>query len=125
MSKYPIQKVTSTITIVNGQGSANAADLPAVLNGRLRAIYVNAPVLTSTNTLTLAVVGPATSFTLFSKASIPQNAKTTILSDSSFAGGNSPLNIPLSGACGLQLTSSGTEGADRVITVILLIDRGA
>lgn len=120
MNRYPIKQVDITATILSGGTAGSSADIPADLNGLIRAIYINAPDLTSTNTYTITIAGPKTGQTLYSKASLTKNAKTNILVDAN----NYPLQIPFATSGVITVTSSGAEGADRAFGITLLVERG-
>lgn len=118
MSKFSVQRYKASLTILNTTASIVGAAV--ALNGRLLGVITTAPALTSSNTYTVAVKD-ADGNTIYSKASLAANAVTTAFIDAN----NQPLRLPLSGAHTITLTSSGTEGADRAFSVVLLIDRGA
>lgn len=88
------------------------------LNGLLRGVTVVAPALTSSATLTVAVID-ADGTTIFSKAAIPGNAKTAIMIDAN----NYPLQVPLSGSHTIAVTASGAQTGAKAITVNLLISK--
>jgi len=113
-----ILATSGTAVIANG-GTTIAAS--PYVNGLVRAIYINAPALTSTNTYTVALVGSNSGQTLFSKASLTANAVTNIMIDAN----NYPLQVPIDEGCEITITSSGTEGAARTFTWGLSVDRGA
>lgn len=115
-----IQTVSGTVVIANGGTTANSTDFPAYVNGLVRAIYINAPDLTSSDTYTFALVGSKTGQTLYSKASLVKNTQTNILIDAN----NYPLQIPIDGACTVTITSSGAEGAARTFSFSLSVDKG-
>ena len=117
MSRYRIQQVDFTVVVLNGTATISA--VPTVpINGLVRAIYVDAPALTSAN-YTVSINGPKTGQVLFSKASLTPNAKSNVLADAN----NAPLNIPVVEGSGVGITTAGNEAADRSFTVTLLIDR--
>jgi hypothetical protein len=118
-----MRTVVCTVVIPNGQTTANSLDVPASMNGLVRAIYVDCPAITGTS-YTFNLLGPASGQTLFTKATLAVNAKTNILSDASFAGGNAPLEIPVDGACGVQIVSQAAEASQRTLNVRLLIEEG-
>lgn len=112
-----ILTISDTVTVTNGTTNGSKT---VYLNGLVRAIYVNAPDLTGTNTYTFAILGPNTGQSLFSKASLTENTQSNIVADAN----NYPLQVPVDGNCVIKITSSGTEGADRAFSFSLLIDRG-
>lgn len=115
-----LQTISGTVVIANGGTTANSLDFPAYVSGLIRAIYINAPALTSSDTYTVTITGPLTGQTLFTKASLVAAAKTNILIDAN----NYPLQIPIEGACTVTITSSGTEGAQRSFSFSLVVDKG-
>ncbi|MFD4554415.1 hypothetical protein ACFWP5_08805 [Streptomyces sp. NPDC058469] len=117
MGKFRIQRVKASLTILNTTTTIVSAAIP--LNGLLRGIIVAAPDLSSTNTYA-ATVKDVDGYTVYTKAALVKNTTTAAFIDAN----NQPLQLPLSGDHTITLTSSGTEGADRVFSVTLLIDRG-
>lgn len=115
---YAIQRKPFTLTILNGQTAIVSASV-LNLNGLLRGIIVNVPILSSSHTLTIEIKDEDGQV-IFTKTGIVNNAKTSFFIDAN----NYPLLVPLSGNEKITLTSSGTEGADRAITATVLVDRG-
>lgn len=121
MSKYNIQRFKQTIDIADGQTIGNS--VAANLNGILRGVLVDAPDLDGAVTLTVAVllIDGAEEYTIFSQASIAENANTAILVDAN----NHPLSRPLSGNIQIRVTASGAQADDDdSVAVSLLVDRG-
>lgn len=118
MSKFNIQRHTTTITVADGEtvGTESVENI----NGFIVGILVNVPQLTGTTTITLALTD-SDGYTLFSKATIAENQKTVTLADTN----NHPLRIPTSGELNYTVTQTNAQsGADSEIAVALLIDRG-
>lgn len=113
-----ILSTTAAVTIASSGTTASASPL---VNGLIRALYVSAPTLTSSNTYTVAIIGGNNGQTLFSKASLTANAVTNILADAN----NYPLQVPVDDSCTVKITSSGTESSQRTFIVGLSVDRGA
>jgi hypothetical protein len=117
MSKFNIGRYKQALIILSGGTTITG---PATqLNGLLRGIIVTAPVLTSSNTYTVTIKD-VDGNTIYSKASLVANTTTGAFVDAN----NQPLQLPLSGAHTITITSSGTEGADRTFSVALLVGRG-
>jgi hypothetical protein len=118
MGKYNIQRYTKSVTVADGQtvGTINTDSL----NGLIRGIIANVPQLTGTTTITLAITDQDGA-TVYSKASIAENAKTGAYIDAN----NYPLQIPVSGVLTFTVTQTNAQsGAASVVPVTLLIDRG-
>lgn len=116
MSKFGIQRCKTSLTILSGTTNIVSASL--ALNGLLRGISISAPVMTGASfTVTIK---DADGFTVYNKAAIAPNALTSAFVDAS----SQPLQLPLSGGHTITLLSASSEGADRVLSVALLIDRG-
>lgn len=113
-----IKSQTITVTVANGQATANGGT--NVLNGIIRAISVSAPALTSAN-YGITVVGPASGFTLFSKTGLSPNAVSNIPSDGS-ANNMSVAGIPAGGGTGLRIDTAGNETGPKTFTVTLLVE---
>lgn len=119
MGKYNIQRYTKNVTVADGQtvGTADTAEL----NGLIVGILANIPQCTGTTTVTLAITD-ADGFTVYSKATIAENAKTAAFVDAN----NHPLKLPVAGVLTLTITQTNAQsGADSVHAVTLLIDRGS
>jgi hypothetical protein len=118
MGKYNIQRYTKNVVVADGQ-TVGTADTVA-LNGIIVGILANVPQLTGTTTITLAITD-ADGFTVFSKASIAENAKTPSFVDAN----NHPIRLPVAGVLTLTVTQTNAQsGALSTIPVTLLIDRG-
>lgn len=114
-----IQRVSATVAIADSQTVGSTA-IARRLNGILRGVMVNAPQLDGTTTVTVDVLD-SSSFVVFTKASIAENAKTPIFIDAN----NQPLQIPLSGTYTVRVTASGAQsGGNDSVVVDLLIGRG-
>ena len=117
MSKFDIQRWSQSITIAADGTTANTT---ASLNGLLVGVLADVPSLVGTTTLTIAITD-AGGYTIYSKASIAEGGKFTQFVDAN----NHPLRLPLSGTHTITVTASNTQtGAEAVIPVVLLIDRG-
>lgn len=117
MSRYAINRSSSTVTIAAGQ---TVGEKTAKLYGILKGILLNVPQLVGTTTLTIDIIDED-SFTVYSKASIAENAKTTIFLDAQ----NNPLHIPVSGEYTIRCTASNAQtGQAADIPVVLLVHRG-
>jgi hypothetical protein len=91
-----------------------------VLNGILKGILINVPQLVGTTTATLDILD-ADGYTVYSKASLAENQRTTAYVDAN----NHPLNLPLAGKYTVKVTASNAQtGQAADIPVVLLIDRG-
>ena len=111
---YPVRRITTPLTIASSGTTITSSAFQ--INGILRGICVNAPALTSSNTYTVSIIDD-NGYTVFSKASLTANAKTSIFVDTN----NNYLQFPVSGrAYTITVTSSGTEGSARVFSVDLL-----
>lgn len=119
MSGYSIKRITSSILVDVSEDNdlGTATDIQA--NGRLAGILVNAPDLDSTNTYTVTVKDQE-GYTVFTRASLVENARTTIYVDTN----NHPLRLPLNGEYTIEVLTSGAQTADRTFSVTLLVDRG-
>lgn len=116
--RYNFQRYSKDVTVADGQtvGTATTDNL----NGKLAGILLNVPQLTGTTTITFEILD-ADGFTIFSRASIAENGKTSIFTDSN----NHPLRLPLAGIYTLRVTQTNAQsGAAAVTTAKLLVDRG-
>lgn len=113
---YRIQRKTVSVGIADGQTVGTGT---VVLNGRLLGVLTNPPDLTGTTTITVAVEDED-SYTVFSKASIAENAKTATYLDAN----NHPLRLPVAGSHTVRVTASNSQSGAKTIPVVLLIDRG-
>lgn len=118
-----IRTIPCTVVIAASGTTANSADIASSLNGLIRGIYIDAPTLTGAS-YSITITGPASGQALFTKAALTANAKTNILSDASFAGGNAPLMLPIDGACTVTILSAGTEASQRTFNIKLLVEEG-
>lgn len=117
MSKFKMQRYSVSIAIADGQTVGTATDVP--LNGILKGVLVDAPQLDGAVTLTVAITD-VDGFTVFSKASIAENAKTATYLDTN----SRPLELPLSGNHTITVTASGAQsGGNDTVGVKLLIER--
>lgn len=116
-----VRTVIITVTVANGQATANGnITFP---DGIIRALSVNVPVTLTSATYTVTITGPATGFTLFSKAGISGAAgATNVVSDGS-AGNLPTTGVPASADTGISISTSGNEGAQRVFTITALVGR--
>ena len=117
MTKYKIQRYSTTLTIpAEGTSIVSSA---IGLNGKLKGILLDVPALVGTTTITITIKDVG-SYTIFTKASIAENAKTTTFIDTN----NFPLELPLSGNHTITLTATNAQtGASADIGVVLLIER--
>lgn len=118
MSSYNIQRSKTTLVLAY---ATNATTISASvgLNGLLRGIQVLAPDLDSTNTYSITITD-ADGFTIYTKASLTENTRTTAYVDAN----NQPLQLPLSGTHTITIVTSGSQTTDRTFSVVLLVDRG-
>lgn len=119
--RYNIQRYKKSLTIADGQTAISST--AEELNGLLRGILCKVPQLDGTTTITVAVIAVDGSdeYTLFSKASIAENANTPVLVDAN----NEYIAIPLSGNIKITVTASGAQsGGNDTVGITLLIDRG-
>lgn len=117
MSKYKIRRYAETATIPDTTATVTT---PAVEhNGILRGILLDVPQLDGTTTVTFTLKD-ADGYTIFTQASIAENAKTAIFVDAN----NEPLQLPLSGNHTMTLLASNTQTTgDKDIPVVLLYER--
>lgn len=116
MSKFNIGRYKTSLTILATGTTITGAAVQ--FNGLLRGIITIAPALSSTNTYTVTIKD-ADGYVIYNKAALVANTTTPAFIDAA----NQPLQLPLSGAHTITITSSGTEGADRIFSVVLLVDR--
>ena len=114
MAHIITRKKTALIIADSGTTLTSAA---ITMNGLLRGVIVNAPAMTSSHTLTVAV-NDVDSQAVFSKASIAGNATTPLFLDAN----NIPYQAPLSGDHTIVVTSSGAETGAKTINVTLLVE---
>lgn len=113
--KYPIKRHSQTFTIPD-EGTDITANTSKALNGTLVGILLDVPALDGTTTLTITVKD-ADGYTLFSKASIAEGAKTSLILDGSLA-----MNIPISGILSVTLLASNAQTTAAVpIPVVFLV----
>lgn len=118
MSYYSIGRKRIAVTIAAGETVGEETEI--ALNGILKGILLNVPALVGTTTLTLDILDED-GFTLYSKASIAEDAKTVIFLDAQ----NNPLHIPLFGLSTVKCTASNAQtGQAADIPVVLLVHRG-
>lgn len=114
-TKYPIARKVVTVTIANGQsvGQANA-----VLNGHIERMIYDVPDLTGVGTLTVDLLDEDTT-NLYSKAAIPENAKTV---DNGMVAAATPNGIAVVETVTIKATASaGAQTGDQTIKVIMYI----
>jgi len=117
MGKYSVQRYSKSVVVADG-ATVGTADTVS-LNGILIGVFVNVPQLSGTTTITLAITD-ADAYTLFSRATIAENAKTVFFIDAN----NHPIRVPLSGVLTLTVTQTNAQsGALSTIPVVLLIER--
>lgn len=104
MNKYRIQRFQQNITVPINEDTELSAALSEQINGLLRGIVINAPVI-SGSSYTFSLLGPRGEV-LFSKATLSANGLTPILVDAN----NHPLRIPLSILAGVQIMKIKTAG---------------
>lgn len=113
-----MKRKLTTVTIAADGTTANVDSEP--LNGRRVGVLVDCPALVGTTTLTVTVKDQD-GFTLYTKASIPESAKSNYYVD----GSSVALNIPISGIANITCTASNTQTAvPAVIPVTLMVDEG-
>ena len=118
MNKYNIQRYTKEVTVLDGQ-TVGTIDTDS-LNGLIRGIIADVPALTGTTTITLLITDQDGA-TVYTKATIAEEAATGFYIDAN----NYPLQIPVSGILTLKVTQTNAQsGADSIIPVTLLVDRG-
>lgn len=117
MGKFNVQRFKQTVTILDESASGEITNQN--LNGFLRGVGLDVPQLDGTTTVTIDILD-ADGITVYTKASIAENAKTFIGLDAQ----NNPLNVPLSGLHTIRITASSTQtSGDKAIPVVLLIER--
>lgn len=115
---YRMKKKTTVVTIAADGTTANVDS--EALNGRIVGVLVDCPALVGTTTLTVTVKD-ADGFTLFTKASIAEGAKTNLYVDATPAA----LNIPVAGIVNITCLASNVQTAvPAVIPVTLMVDEG-
>lgn len=117
---YNIQRYvpTTDLAIVVGQ-TAGSITTP-YLNGKIVGIMANVPNVSGSSTVTIAITD-ADGYTVYSKATIAENAKFSAFIDAN----NQPLQLPVAGALTITVTSTTQQAtADSAVPMVLLIDRG-
>lgn len=112
---------TKTITVTVPNGAATAVGIPNLINGIVKGMAITAPVLTSAN-YAVSILGPVAGWTLFNKATLTPNAVSVIPADNS-AGNMAGNGIPVDPNSTVTITTASNEGAQRVFTVTLFIER--
>jgi hypothetical protein len=113
---HRIKRVRQSIDIADGQTIGQGTDV--TLNGLVRGIMLNVPQLDGVSTVTFDLID-SDNFTVYTKSSISENAKTTVFSDTN----NESLVVPVSGDYTLQVTASNTQsGNNDSVTVVLLVE---
>lgn len=115
---YRIKKKRIVVTIA-AEGTTANVDSESI-NGRIVGVLVDCPALVGTTTLTVTIKD-ADGFTLFTKASIAEGAKTNIYVDAVPAALNIPVAGPVNVTC---LASNAQTGAAAIIPVTLMVDEG-
>ena len=112
---FPITKKTLSITIAETEAVATAT---TDVNGRLRAVLVDAADLDDTDTYTVAITSPE-GFTVFTQGSLVKDAKSQIFADAN----DFPLDLPLEGESTVTITASGAQSVESAFIVYLLVDQ--
>lgn len=100
------------ITIADSATAGSLASIP--INGIMKGYSITAPNLTGTVTVTLAITD-VWGTTVYSKASIAENATTTSFVDAN----NFPYELPLVGPITVTITASGAQTGDQSLSVII------
>jgi hypothetical protein len=119
MSKYPIQRISSTVLIDVSEDADLGTTTEVAANGLLSGILVLASDLDDTDTYTLTLKDQD-GYTVFTRASLAESVRTAIYVDTN----NHPLRLPLTGTYTIEVLASGDQAADRAFSVTLLVDRG-
>lgn len=114
---YPVQRLKTPVTILD-EGTTAYADT-AYLSGYIVGVMCDVPALDGTTTLTIAITDQD-GFTVYSKATIAEGAKFTEFVDAN----NMLRRIPVAGVLRITCTATNAQtGGDKVIPVVLLLDR--
>lgn len=119
MSRYQIQRYKTTLTLDFSEDDNEIVSGNIPLNGILKGIIPTAPDLDGTQTYTITIKD-ADGNVVYTKASLTENQASPQFVDAN----NRPLELPLSGNHTITITTSGAQTADRIFTVVLLINRG-
>lgn len=105
--------------IVHANSTTIATVTTGVLNGILRGVAVDCPNLDGTTTLTVTL-SDADGNTLWTKAAIAENAKTSFVYDT--AATPAPLQVPVAGPLTITCTASNAQSTDQNINVAPIMD---
>lgn len=118
MSKFGIQRFKTTLTIVIATDADEIVSEAFPLNGKLKGIIPTAPDLDSTDTYTITIKD-ADGNTIYTKATLAESVASPQFVDAN----NHPLQLPLAGNHTITIKTSSDQDANRIFTVVLLIER--
>jgi hypothetical protein len=112
-----IKRIPVTLPLVFATDDNEITVSVGDLNGKLLGIIPVIPDLTSTHSVTVTIFD-AGGYKIYEKAGIAESTSVGLFVDAN----NHPLQLPLSGAHTVKITTSGAQDANRTFTVYLLVE---